>query len=75
MRYITVQFILNKPRKVQLVSSKKDGEERLIKVKGLFKDHPNQILTFVLTPKENFKFEIGLKATAKGGICSFFKLI
>lgn len=67
MRKITIQY-LGKVKDVPLVSSRRDGLERIIKIKGLFDHLPNRISTGILSVKQNEEFENGNYARVKGGI-------
>jgi hypothetical protein len=67
MRTIKVTW-LKTTQKVQLISSKRDVEERVIIFKGFWPDRPNQLIRVELTAKENDKFERGNIAKCKGGI-------
>ena len=72
MRTIKVTWIKT-TQKVQLISSKRDDRERIIKFKGFGYDRPNRIIKVELSVKENDKFERGEMARCKGGIFSVQK--
>jgi len=67
MRKITINYLGN-IKDVPLVSSRRDGKERIVKIKGLFDDKPDHISTGILPAKENEEFEKGNFARVKGGI-------
>ncbi len=67
MRKVTISY-LGKIKDVPLVSSRRDGKERIVKIKGLFDDKPEHISTGILPVKENEEFEKGNFARVKGGI-------
>jgi hypothetical protein len=67
MRNINVTW-LKTTQKAQLISSKRDGQERIIIFKGFWPDRPNQLIRVELTVKENEKFERGKIAKCRGGI-------
>ena len=67
MRKITIQY-LGKIKDVLLVSSRRDGLERIIKIKGLFDHLPDRISTGILSVTQNEEFENGNYARVKGGI-------
>jgi len=59
---------LGKIRQVPLVSSRRDGQQRTVKIKGLFSHLPEHISTGILSVKENEEYEKGNYARVKGGI-------
>lgn len=67
MRKVTISY-LGKIKDVPLVSSRRDGKERIVKIKGLFDDKSEHISTGILPVKENEEFENGNFARVKGGI-------
>jgi len=67
MRKITISYI-GKIKRVPLVSSRRDGKERIIKIKGLFDHLPERVSTGILSVKQNEEFEKGNFARVKGGI-------
>lgn len=67
MRKITIQYP-GKVKDVPLVSSRRDGQERIVKIKGLFDHLPEHISTGILSVKQNIEYEKGNLARVKGGI-------
>ncbi len=67
MRTIKVKGWENEIKRVQLVSSRRDIRERIIKFKG-YSRNPDFVYTISLSETENDKFERGLMARAKGGV-------
>jgi len=67
MRKITINY-LGKIKDVPLVSSRRDGKERIIKIKGLFDDKPDRITIGILPEKENDEYKTGNYGRVKGGL-------
>ena len=67
MRKILIDY-LGKIKEVPLISSKRDGQERIVKIKGLFNNNPEHISAGVLSVKENREYELGNYARVKGGL-------
>jgi len=67
MRKVTISY-LGKIKDVALISSRRDGRERIVKIKGLFDHLPDRITTGILPVKENEEYENGNFARVKGGI-------
>ncbi len=67
MRKILINY-LGQIKEVPLLSSKRDGQERIVRIKGLFHDKPEHISTGILSAKENRNYEDGNYARVKGGI-------
>lgn len=68
MRKITIIKPHEAPRHVHMISSKRDGRERIIQLKAVFKDKPHRTSECVLSEIENWKFEKGEAARTKGGL-------
>jgi len=69
MRKIIIKR-LKEERSCELVSSKRNIQERVLLIKGTFDDNPEHISRVTLSPKENKLFERGEFARVKGGIFS-----
>lgn len=67
MRKVTINYI-GKIKDVPLVSSRKNGDERIVKIKGLFDHLPDRVSTGILSCKENEEYEKGNFSRVKGGI-------
>ncbi|MDH6310915.1 hypothetical protein M2448_003867 [Dysgonomonas sp. PF1-14] len=74
MRKIRINYI-DRIKEVPLISSKRDGRERIIVIKGLFEGKPEHKTTGTLPVKENVKFENGEFARVKGGLFKVQKIV